>query len=183
MRKLKFHEQKLLKKTDFLNWKKTNNVREIQVLRKYHIQDREDYTRYNKIVGMVSKMVALLRKLPSSDVDRIRMSEILLDKLHQMALIPAGKLLDECEKVNVSDFCQRRLAIVLTANKFSERAKDAVKLIEQGHVSIGPDVVSNPATHVTREMEDNIKWSVGSSVKRHTMQFQNQLDDFELQAI
>lgn len=31
MRKLKHHEQKLLKKVDFLQWKSDQNVREIQV--------------------------------------------------------------------------------------------------------------------------------------------------------
>lgn len=183
MRQLKYHEKKLLKKVDFLNWKSTNNLREMKVMRRYHVSDRDDYTRYNKIVGQIQKMVSILRKMPSADAERIRMSEALLDKLHQMSLIPTGKLLDECERVNVSDFCRRRLAIVLVNNKFSEKAVDAVKLIEQGHVSIGPDVVSNPATHVTREMEDNIKWSQGSKIKRHTMKFQNELDDFELQAI
>lgn len=183
MRQLKHHEKKLLRKVDFLDWKKTKNVREIKVLRRYHISDREDYTRYNKLVGDILKMVAILRKLPSSDTDRIRMSEALLDKLHQMAVVPTGKLLDECERVNTSDFCRRRLAVVLVNNKFSERVKDAVALIEQGHVSIGPDVVANPAVHVTREMEDNIKWSQGSKIKRHTMKYQNELDDFELQAI
>ena len=48
MRKLKYHEQKLLKKTDFLNWKKEKNIREIKVLRRYHIHDREDYVKDNK---------------------------------------------------------------------------------------------------------------------------------------
>ena len=183
MRQLKHHEKKLLKKTDFLNWKRTNNVHEIRIMRRFHITDREDYSRYNKIVGQVQKMVAVLRKLPASDSERIRMSETLLDKLHQMSVIQTGKLLDECLRVNVSDFCKRRLSYVLVRNKFCERPSDAVKLIEQGHVSVGPDVVSNASTHVTREMEDNIKWSMGSKVKRHTMQFQGQLDDFELQAI
>ena len=51
MRKLKHHEQKLLKHTDFLNWKKDQNVRELQVIRRYHIQDRDDYVKYNKVVG------------------------------------------------------------------------------------------------------------------------------------
>jgi len=37
MRKLKFHEQKLLKKVDFLNWKKDGSVRENGVIRRYHI--------------------------------------------------------------------------------------------------------------------------------------------------
>ena len=180
---MKHHEKKLLRKVDFLDWKKSNNINEMRVLRRYHISDREDYTRYNKVIGRIHKMVTILRKLPSSDADRIRMSEALLDKLHQMAVIPTGKLLDECERVNVSDFCRRRLAVVLVNNKFSERVKDAVQLVEQGHVSIGPDVVSTPSVHVTREMEDNIKWSQGSKIKRHTMKYQNELDDFELQAI
>ena len=59
VRKLKYHEQKLLKKVDFLNvshhrrrqspfayspqWKQDANLREIKVMRRYHIQDREDY--------------------------------------------------------------------------------------------------------------------------------------------
>ena len=37
MRKLKFHEQKLLKKVDFLQWKKDSSLREIAVLRRYHV--------------------------------------------------------------------------------------------------------------------------------------------------
>jgi len=31
MRKLKHHEQKLLKKVDFLKWKSEDNIRELQV--------------------------------------------------------------------------------------------------------------------------------------------------------
>ena len=43
MRKLKHHEQKLLKKVNFFDWKKEDDLREIQILRRYHIQRREDY--------------------------------------------------------------------------------------------------------------------------------------------
>lgn len=32
MRKLKYHEQKLLKKVDFLEWKSDRNIREIKVI-------------------------------------------------------------------------------------------------------------------------------------------------------
>lgn len=45
MRQLKFHEQKLLKKVDFINWEADNNIHELKVMRKYHIQKREDYTK------------------------------------------------------------------------------------------------------------------------------------------
>lgn len=45
VRKLKYHEQKLLKKVDFINWEVDNNLHEVKVLRKYHIEKREDYTK------------------------------------------------------------------------------------------------------------------------------------------
>lgn len=45
VRKLKYHEQKLLKKVDFVSWKADTNIREVQILRKYHIQKRDDYTK------------------------------------------------------------------------------------------------------------------------------------------
>lgn len=45
VRKLKYHEQKLLKKVDFINWEVDNNLHEIKVLRKFHIEKREDYTK------------------------------------------------------------------------------------------------------------------------------------------
>ena len=56
MRALKYHEKKLLKKVDFLDWKQDRNLREVKILRRYHIQDREDYHTYNKVVGLVTKV-------------------------------------------------------------------------------------------------------------------------------
>lgn len=45
VRKLKFHEQKLLKKVDFISWKVDNNLNEVKTMKKYYIQKREDYTK------------------------------------------------------------------------------------------------------------------------------------------
>ena len=47
MRELKFHEKKLLKKVDFVNWKNEENVREVKIMRRYHIQKRDDIKMYN----------------------------------------------------------------------------------------------------------------------------------------
>lgn len=94
MRKLKFHEQKLLKKTNFLQWK-TDNSRELevlectctdecpsitQVLRRYHISDRDDYKKYNKLCGHITKLVSQLRQLDDKDATRIELTDKLLDK-------------------------------------------------------------------------------------------------------
>lgn len=40
MRQLKHHEQKLLRKVDFLQWKSDAGHREIAVMRRYHVQNR-----------------------------------------------------------------------------------------------------------------------------------------------
>ena len=45
VRKLKYHEKKLLKKVDFISWDIDNNIHELKIMKKYYIQRREDYTK------------------------------------------------------------------------------------------------------------------------------------------
>lgn len=116
MRQLKFHERKLLKKVDFLQWKSENNHRELevslfgtppllqlavalhfrqgfvsvslqsglfvclQIMRRYHIQGRDDYKKYSKLCGMVTRLVHFLKKLDSSDPTRIELTDQMLEK-------------------------------------------------------------------------------------------------------
>ena len=132
MRKLKFHEQKLLKKVDFFNWKNEKNIHEIKVLRRYHIQDREDYTRYNKICGMITSLVCKLRLIAPEDPFRMQITEQVLEKLYHLGLINSKQSLELCEKMPVSAFCRRRLPIILQQLKYAETNKEAVTFIEQG---------------------------------------------------
>ncbi len=110
MRTLKHHEHKLLRKVDFLQWKNEHNQRELQVrrclwappcdclfaahscvlkplplpllqvMRRYHIQDRDDYSKYNKLCGMVTKLVATLKRLDARDSTRVELTDQLLNK-------------------------------------------------------------------------------------------------------
>eukprot|EP00940_MAST-03C_sp_MAST-3C-sp2_P000969 g969.t1 len=180
MRKLKYHEQKLLKRTDFLNWKNEKNIREIKVLRRYHIQDRDDYVKYNKICGRVTKLVAFLKTFRPEDPFRIDMSEKLIQKLFDLGVIPTKKSLALCERLAVSAFCRRRLPVVMVRMKFCERLVQAVTLVEQGHVRVGPEVVTDPAYLVTRSLEDYITWVDGSKIKRALMKYNDRLDDYDL---
>lgn len=52
----------------------------LQVMRRYHIQDRDDYKKYNKLCGMVTKVTNIIKKLGSRDAVRIELTEQLLDK-------------------------------------------------------------------------------------------------------
>lgn len=46
MRKLKFHEKKLLKKVNFIEYKREGGHREALVTRRYHLTERDDYKKY-----------------------------------------------------------------------------------------------------------------------------------------
>ena len=98
-------------------------------------------------------MVAMLKKLDAEDPARIQMSEKLLEKCFRMGLIPAKKSLTQCEQIAASCFARRWLPVVLVKNKFCETMREAVSFVEQRHIRVGPEVVTDPAFHVVRDME------------------------------
>ncbi|XP_046846466.1 U3 small nucleolar ribonucleoprotein protein IMP3-like [Xenia sp. Carnegie-2017] len=180
VRSLKFHEKKLLKKVDFITWKNDNNVREIKILRKYHIQRREDYTKYNKLCKMAKCLAHKIKELNPKDPFRTECTDALLEKLYGIGTIPTKKNLGLCEKLSASSFCRRRLPVVMMKLRMTQSIKDAVKYIEQGHVRVGPEVTTDPAFIVTRNMEDFITWTDASKIKKHVLEYNDMKDDFDL---
>ncbi|KAK6128778.1 hypothetical protein DH2020_012287 [Rehmannia glutinosa] len=154
MRKLKFHEKKLLKKVNFLEWKREGGQRESLVIHRYHVTGRDDYKKYSSLCRMVQKLVNILKQMDSRDPYRIEMTDALLEKL-------------------------RRLATVLMRLKFAEHLKEAVTYIEQGHIRVGPDTVTDPAFLVTRNMEDFITWVDTSKIRRKVLEYNEKLDDYD----
>lgn len=182
MRKLKFHEQKLLKKVNFLEWKSERNLREVQTIRRYHITGRDDYKKYNKLCGMVTRLVSMLKRLDPKDPFRVQTTSVLLEKLYNMGVIPTKKSLALCDRLTVSSFCRRRLAVVLVRLKFAETMKEAVTFVEQGHIRVGPEPVIDPAFLVTRNLEDFVTWVDTSKIKRKVLKYNDRLDDYDLLA-
>lgn len=180
MRKLKHHEYRLLRKADFLQWKRESNLREVHVARRYHLSNPREYHLYNTIVGQVKHLCHKLKQLPIDDPVRMQRTEDLLTKLYDMGLIPIKTGLDACDKVNVSAICRRRLPVVMMRLKFAENLTEATSLIEQGHVRIGPSIVKDPAMLVTRQMEDFLTWVDSSKIKRKVAQYNDNLDDYDL---
>ena len=58
------------------------------MLRRYRLQRREDYTRYNQLSRAVRELARRLRDLPERDPFRVRSSAALLDKLYALGLVP-----------------------------------------------------------------------------------------------
>jgi len=160
MRELKHHEKKLLRKVSLYSWEGDKNIKVAKILRRYHIQNREDYISYNQICGQVRKLATRLKKLPPEDTFRIAMTDELLNKLHDMGILTTTKSLQKAEEITASAVCRRRLPVVMVRMKMAENTRVAVTFVEQGQVRVGPNVVTDPAFLVTRDMEDFVTWYV-----------------------
>lgn len=180
MRKLKYHEYRLLRRADFLKWKRESNLREVKTARRYHLKNPKEYHAYNRIVGDITRLCSKLKQLPADDSVRMQRTEDLLNKLYDLGIIPIKTGLDVCNDVNVSSICRRRLPVVMMRLKFAENLTEAISLIEQGHVRVGPTICKDPALLVTRYMEDFLTWVDSSKIKRKVAKFNDNLDDFDL---
>nr|CAG4643400.1 EOG090X0APJ [Ilyocryptus agilis] len=180
VRKLKFHEQKLLKKVDFISWEVDNNLQEVKILKRYRIQKREDYSKYNKLARDIRELANQVKELDPNDSFRTDSSANLLEKLYSMGLIPTKWSLDLATRVTASCFCRRRLPVVMVRSKMADSIKLATQFVEQGHVRVGPEVVKDPAFLVTRNMEDFVTWVDSSAIKKHVMEYNEMRDDFTM---
>jgi U3 small nucleolar ribonucleoprotein protein IMP3 len=129
MRKLKHHEQKLMKKVNFYDWKSEGDHRETRVMHRYHLQNREDYHAYNKICGMVTSIISKVKMLPMDDPFRIKVTEQLLERLHNLGVLDTKDNIQNAEKISVSAFCRRRLGTIMHKLKYAETMKEAVTFI------------------------------------------------------
>ena len=164
-RKLKHHEQRLLRKHDFLSYKSERRSHESLVIRKYALEDREDYTRYNKLAGMVRSLVNNLRYLPSDSKIRMEITNQLLGKLYDMGVTPSQQSLEVVENLTTSAFCKRRLPVILLAMKFAPRVALASQFVRQGHIRVGTHQITDPAFLVPRALEDHIHWMDKSKIR------------------
>ncbi|EPY34650.1 U3 small nucleolar ribonucleoprotein IMP3 [Strigomonas culicis] len=177
-RPLKYHERQLLKKHDFMQYPE-DNWHEPFCITKYHLEDREDYRRYLRLVGLIRQLLTQLRYLPADSKIRIQITQQVLDKLYQMGLIQEKLGLSEVDKVGVEAFCRRRLPTVLRDLHMSANCKLAADLVHHGHVRVGTTQVRDPAFLVPRALEDYVTWMTGSKIRKHVDSFNAQRDDFE----
>lgn len=148
------------------------------------MQSRDDYVKYNKICGQIRQLGHKLSQLHANDPVRLRHEEQLLEKLTNMGVLFNGgakpKISDLENKITVAAFCRRRLPVVMCRLKMASSVSEGTKFVEQGHVRVGPQVITDPAFLVTRNMEDFLTWVDSSKIKRNILKYRNEIDDFDL---
>ncbi|MBN3287225.1 IMP3 protein, partial [Polyodon spathula] len=288
VRKLKYHEQKLLKKVDFISWEVDQNLHEVKVLRRFHIEKREDYTKYNKLSRSVRELARKIRDLGEKDGFRAKCTSQLLNKLsercsrvcsvfcaagfqspdvfvlqehilhdrcscwvsykcvsvracfcvsvhvcvsgacvnvHLFCINPCPTLVSDlqtgllkrvetlstasmsvregapvyereggapvcvsgqgvlgsprssgpCSVAGWLRACLRRLPTIMVKLRMAQNLKTAITFIEQGHVRVGPEIITDPAFLVTRNTEDFVTWVDSSKIKQHVMEYNEQV--------
>lgn len=106
MRKLRFHERKLLKKVDLVNWELDNNVHVSQVIQRYRLRNQDEYVSYNKLAREIRELARKIRDLDPKDPFRIEAGSQLIEKCYSIGLIPTKRGLDLCDRVTASSFCR-----------------------------------------------------------------------------
>ncbi|KAI8326434.1 hypothetical protein GQ54DRAFT_294707 [Martensiomyces pterosporus] len=149
-------------------------------MRRYNLSKREEYHKYSALVREAQKLAHRIARLDPRDPKRQQSEEALLEKLYSIGVISSRKAMSQVEKLTVSAFCRRRLPVVMCKLNMAQYVSEAARLIEQGHVRVGPDTVTDPAFLVTRNMEDFITWVDTSSIKRKILKYNDKLDDFDL---
>lgn len=180
MRKLKYHEKKLLKKVDFIKWNTDDNLFQLKLLKKFYIQKREDLSKYNMMTKHILDLAKKIKALEQQDPFRAASTSQLLEKVYAMGLIPTKRSLSLVEQISATSFCRRRLPVVMVKMHMAQTVKAATTFIQQGHVRVGPEVVTDPAFLVTRNMEDFLTWTDTSAIRKHVLTYNDQRDDFDL---
>lgn len=183
VRRLRYPEQKLLRRLSLVSWEAASGVAEVRALRRYRLGRREDWARYKALARAVRGLARRLRDLgPSSDAFRARCASALLDKLYGLGVLSSRRSLALCEKVSAASFCRRRLPCVLLKLRMAQDLRHAVTFVEQGHVRVGPEVVTDPALLIPRAVEDFITWADGSRLRQKVLDYNQERDDFDLAA-
>lgn len=196
MRKLRFHESRLLRKTNFLKYEETVTEQDHKLISMYQIENRDQLVIYKRIVSMakeISHSLAALSQMNERTADsqknilpldmpahqKVVESHIrsFTDKLYKHGLIRKNNLKDAAN-LKISDLCERRVATLLKRQHFTNSIKEAVKLIKQGHILIGNKPIKSTDVLVTNGMENFINWKDSSKHKKCIKQFNDCYDEY-----
>eukprot|EP01133_Synstelium_polycarpum_P014596 gene14596-17257_t len=130
MRQLKFHEQKLLKKVNFVHHKK-ENPKDLLNIKKFGLKGKEEYAAYTKLSNNIKKILHLVSELDDKDPYKKRVTDDLCDKLYDMGVIDE-KSSAALVKICQASLCRRRAAVVLVRMKFAQNLTHAQTLVEHG---------------------------------------------------
>merc|ERR1712176_242654 len=115
--------------------------------------------KFNKICGLITKIAHFLKKLDSTDNLRAEITDRILGTLESLGVIPYKKSINQLDKLSTASFFRRRLVVIIVQLNFAKTLKEANNFVTQGYVRVGPTIVTDPDTLVTKNMQNFISWA------------------------
>ncbi|KAG2374873.1 hypothetical protein C9374_010247 [Naegleria lovaniensis] len=186
VRELKHHEQKLLKKVDFLNWKSDGVTPEykeyiLKTIQKYQLRDQKEFFNYQRIATQINNTINNIKQLDDKLYRDFKVNQLVMlgKKLFDMGILDSEAEIETLNKITVGRLCRRRISYLLKVLHFAESVRLANMYIQHGHIRIGPEVVRDEAFLVSRNLEDFITWTNKSKIKTTIQKFNETYDDFD----
>ncbi|KAH0576546.1 U3 small nucleolar ribonucleoprotein IMP3 [Spironucleus salmonicida] len=182
MRKLKYHEKKLLKHSDPFSWDTDRNMNIYNLMGKYCIRSDQQALKYLQTAKKVKSVAEKLTELPKNDEVRRDMTQRLAKLLFELGVSqnPIATL-EELSKFSGEQIMKRRLPSLLYQLKMADTTEIGGQYIDHGHVRVGPTIITDVNFHVAKGMEDFITWRNDSSIRKKIMKYNDEIDDYELQ--
>ena len=93
-----------------------------------------------------------------------REQQDMLDSMYRKGFIGNDATLDDVLSLGIEDILNRRLQAQVYYKGLAMSMKQARQLVTHGHISIGDQKVTIPSYPVSRSEEDDIQYSLGSSL-------------------
>eukprot|EP01027_Heterolobosea_sp_BB2_P027471 GEZU01042882.1.p1 GENE.GEZU01042882.1~~GEZU01042882.1.p1 ORF type:complete len:186 (+),score=47.19 GEZU01042882.1:71-628(+) len=182
MRVLAYHEKKLLKKVNFMQYKNDRTPEDTKLIQRYRLKDIEELDKYKRLCHKIKKTVGKIMKVEDNSYRQSRL-QIIIDKLYDLGVLRNKKYQNTWGllwNISPEGILRRRLSVVLVRLGMADNLTIAINYIVGGQIRVGPELVTDPAFLVTRAMEDFVTWTDSSKIKRKVQEFNDKLDDFDL---
>lgn len=170
MRKLKFHESRLLRKNKFLIPTYNNDYKLISI---FQIK-KEEFYKIKKIHSIIKQIaLSLVINKNSSNENLIKK---FLNILYFYGFISEKKLI-LAYNLKLNNLLERKLSFLLKVQNLANSIVEAKKIIFAGHIKLGNKRINNDIL-ISKNMENFISWDDNSKIKRCIDRFNNELDDY-----
>jgi small subunit ribosomal protein S9e len=136
---------------------------ELKIVGEFGLKNKRELWRVQYAVSKIRKAARTLLTLPENDTQRIFEGASLLRRLTRLGVLDDDhQKLDYVLSLSPQNFLERRLQTQVWRKALAKSAHHSRALIFQRHISVGEQLVNQPAFLVWKESEGDIKYSANS---------------------
>ena len=147
----------------------SNLEEELKLVGAYGLRNKRELWRHRTELSSLRRRAREM--LSMGVVEREKLEQELLGKLHRLGLIPERGTVDDILSLSVQDLMERRLQTVLFRRRMAKSLFQSRQLISHGHIVIGGRKMKSPSYMVSTQDEESLDYASVSplSVKTHPL--------------